>query len=146
MKFTRGKRIALEVWGPPFLGAALMTFYSVGEQVLRSGDLSFVFLQTRDYLLIFVYAYVFGTLPSLAYMGLMEAAFSRGLEPTEWRTVALSSGLGLLAGTGIMLLVSSGRASVGELSYFATFGLIVGLLLGVIIRFFTRKSAPRDSP
>lgn len=142
MKFTRGKRIALEVLGPPFLGAILMTSYTIGEHLLRNGDLSFVFLQGRDYLLVFFFAYVFGILPSLAYMGLMEAAFNRGLDPTDWRAVGLSSGLGLLAGAGIMLFVSSGRASVGELTYFAIFGLIVGLLLGLIIWFFTRKSAP----
>ncbi len=142
MNFTRGKRIALEVLGPPFLGAFLLTCFSIGEHLLRNGNLSFVFLQGRDYLLVFFYAYVFGILPSLAYMSLMEAAFNRGFEPTEWRSVALSGGLGLLAGAGIMLLASTGRASVGELTYFATFGLIVGLLLSLIIRFFTRKSAP----
>ena len=142
MKFTRGKRIALEVLGPPFLGAFLMMGFSIGEHLLRNGSLSFVFLQGRDYLLVFFYAYVFGTLPSLAYMGLMEAAFRRRLDPTEWRAVGLSSGLGLLAGAGIMLLVSSGRASARELTYFAAFGFIVGLLLGLIIRFLTRRSAP----
>lgn len=142
MTFTRGKRIALEVLAPPFLGAFLMTGVSIGEHLLRNGNLSFVFLQNRDYLLVFFFAYVFGILPSLAYMGLMEAAFNRGLEAREWRAVALSGGLGLLAGAGIMLMVSSGRASVGELTYFAIFGFIVGLLLGLITRFFTRKSAP----
>ncbi len=128
--------------GPPFLGALLMTGFSIGEHLLRKGNLAFVFLQGRDYLLVFLYAYVFGILPSLAYMGLLERAFNRGLDPAEWWTVALSGGLGLSAGAGIMLFVSSGRSSVGELTYFATFGLIVGLLLGLIIRFFTRKSAP----
>ncbi len=142
MKFTRGKRIALEALGPPFLGTFLMTGFTIGEHLLRGGSMSFVFLQGRDYLLIFLYAYVFGTLPSLAYMGVMEAAFKRGLEPTEWKAVALSAGLGLLAGGSIALLATSGRASFGELTYLATFGLIVGLLLGLITRFLTRRSVP----
>lgn len=141
MNFTRGKRIALEVLGPPFLGAFLMSSYTIGEHLLRSGNLSFVLLQGRDYLLVFVYAYIFGTLPSLAYMGLMEAAFRRGLEPAGWPTVALSAGLGALSGVAIMLLVSSGRAAAGEVIYFAIFGWVVGGLIGLIIRFLTRNAA-----
>jgi hypothetical protein len=146
MKFTRGKRRALEVLGPPFLGAFLMTGFSIGEHLLRNGNLSFVFLQGRDYLLVFLYAYVFGILPSLAYMGVMEASFNRGLDPAGWRTVALSGGLGLLAGACIMLLISSGRASAGELAYFAGTGLVVGLLLGACIRRLSVVMDGDDSP
>jgi hypothetical protein len=144
MKFTRGKRIALEVLAPPVLGGLGIMAISIviglwnGIRPLR------LLQDTRDYLIVtFIFSYVIGIVPSLAYTGVMETAFARGLDPACGRTVALSGFLGLAAGLGIAIVFGWKRPTPVEYPVIlAADGLLVGCLLGLIIRFLTRRSAP----
>lgn len=147
MTLTRGKRITLEVLFPPGLAAGLMTGYST-VLALLSGIATDRLIEELPYVLItFVYAYTFGLLPSATYMALMELAFSRGLEPRGWRMVALSGALGLLAGlasAALMTLWFSSNARIPMWVNFSLFGLIVGLLIGQVVRFLSSSGETDD--
>lgn len=140
MNFTRGKRIALEVLGPPLLGTVVVVGVSIAISLGRGVNLGFLRQEARDYLFVLIYAYVFGLPPSLAYMTVMEAAFARGLDPDSGRSVGLSAVLGLLSGAGIAAVLGGLRTGALELWLcFGGVGLLVGLVLGWVIRRLSRQ-------
>lgn len=134
MTFTRSKRIALEVLGPPLLGAFLMTGFSIAVSLGRGVNLGFLLQDGRDYLFVLIYAYIFGLLPSLAYMSVMEAAFAHGLYPAGGKSVGLSALLGLLCGVGMAAIFGGLRTgTLGLWLGFGGVGLLVGVVLGLVI-------------
>jgi uncharacterized protein (TIGR01777 family) len=139
-KFTRGKRIAVEVLAPPLLGGLGSIVLSTGISLWEGAAWGYLLRDARNYLLItLTVAYVVGLLPSLAYMAAMEAVFTRGLDPRGWRATAFSGFLGLAAGVGIMLFFGRGQTIPADLLVFITAdGLAVGLLVGLYVRWRSR--------
>ena len=84
----RAPRIVFEVFGPP----AIASLVFVG----LFGMLGRVPLQLV--LSIVMIAFVVALIPSAIYALAMEFSFSRGLRPSSWSSVGLSSLLGALAG------------------------------------------------
>jgi hypothetical protein len=147
MTFTRGKRIALEVLGPPFLGGLGLTIFSVVVQLWNGISPMYILQETRDYLVVtFIFSYVLGIVPSLAYMGVMETAFARGLDPACVRTVVFSSLLGVAAGLGIVVVLAWGRSTPVEYPVIlAADGLLVGWSLGMLIKRLSRGTGSPES-
>jgi hypothetical protein len=147
---TRGKRIALELIGPPFFGAALWVMILSPELVdnMRADGFSpqAIVSALQAVGVIFVFAYLLAGLPSIGYAFAMERLFTRGLSPTSWRMVWLSSMLGGFCGTVIavvLMLVTDQNPAVAWLIYIST-GLAVGFGLGIAIKTFSaRNSLPR---
>ncbi|MBI2496663.1 MAG: hypothetical protein HYV75_01610 [Opitutae bacterium] len=142
---TRGKRIALEILGPPALGAGLWyatitatTAWSVWVDD-RPQAWNWQIAQRMGVVLLF--AYIFAGLPSLLYAAIMEWRFTRGLNPGSWRAVAWSSGLGLASGLMIIGVASTGRAESTAYAMFGGLVLAVGFLLGWFIK---RRSGTRE--
>ena len=135
----RPTRIVLEVLGPPLLGACLLNGFGIAWDLLTGTGWSFIWLQRHDYLVVIFWAYLLGALPSVGYMGLMEWRFSQGLDPRSAHMVHLSLTLGLIAGMSLGALVGSlFSGSVRQIALgaagFGFAGLLVGLLLGFLIR------------
>ncbi len=138
MKFTRGKRIALEVLGPPALGTMVMAGIFIIASLSRGGGLGILRQEARDYLFMLVPAYVFAGPPSILYAVIMEWRIREGLDPASWRLVGWSSFLGLLAGLAIPLVLSSGHRTEAEIWLtFCSTGMLVGLVMGLLIRCFS---------
>ncbi|HTL68683.1 MAG TPA: hypothetical protein VL200_13555 [Lacunisphaera sp.] len=142
MNFTRRKRIALELLGPPPLGVIC---YSAVWLVMiiryshRTGhwppfDLAAIAIWA---VVMVLYAYLFTGMQSLIYMLIMEWRFARGLDPRGWPSVGLSSMLGLISGAAVIPFFGFRPADLGFI--FTTIGLAVGFTLGWLIR---RWSAP----
>jgi len=136
----RRTRIALEVLGPPLLGACLLNGVGIARDLLSGTGWSYIWLQRQDYLVVVFWAYLLGVLPSLGYMGVMEWRFARGLNPRSSRTVIWSLSLGFVAGGLIGAIVGglfdgSFRDAAVVAAYFSAAGQVVGWLLGLLIRY-----------
>jgi hypothetical protein len=143
MKLTRGKRIALELIGPPILGVivslvmteghALWAFAQGDRRWLHEGGLF------KDIWLILLIAYVFAGLQSIVYTLVMEWLFSTGLDPRSWRSVVWSTALGFLSGAAIVAAYGWGRTDLFEswLS-FGGIGTAVGCGMGLLIKRLSR--------
>ena len=138
---TRGKRIALEILGPPALGAGLWDMTMAATMAWsawvdgRPQAWSWQIAQVTG--AVFLFAYVFAGLPSLLYAAIMEWGFARGLNPASWRAVLWSSGLGLTSGLAIIGVASAGRAEFAAYALLGGLGLVVGFLLGWFIKWRT---------
>ena len=150
MKFTRGKRIALELLGPPALGATILGSINAVINTIKDGpqDWQIVLHQTFQYMIFAVIgSYMFAIAPSALCACLLEWRFSRGLRPDSRRQVALSAWLGLISGTGISILVAGFLdLSIGLLSIFGGTGLVVGFLIGLLIRFWSKEPTGENRP
>jgi len=136
MKLTRGKRIALELLGPPLLGVIVLMAISYAQtlwialQDWKTPKLEPGLLKPLGLLIV---AYLFAGIPSVIYTFVMEWSFAKGLDPESGRTMQLSAYLGTMAGISIGLLI-------GAFHFDSTFwlmggiGLIVGFLMGLLIR------------
>jgi hypothetical protein len=135
---TRRSRIALEILGPPALGAACWLLaiggWTLWEAMTRGKPAALLRQLPEMALVLFVCAYFFAGVPSLLYAAIMEWRFARGLDPASWRTVGWSTGLGLASGAAIIGVLSGGRAGLASLAVFGALGLIVGALLGGFIK------------
>ena len=116
MKFTRGKRIALELLGPPALGAGIFALYLIGAAAWEIAVKGKALGKTLgDFglgiLIVLVYAYIFVGVQSILYAVIMEWRFKRGLDPRSWRAVMLSTALGFASGSiiAVPLGVEEGR-------------------------------------
>ena len=128
-------RILVEVAAPPLFGALLL-------------GIPAVIIEARDPLqllgLLVTAAYLLGTVPSIGYAVCMEVAFAGGLDPKNKKTVALSALLGFLAGLVMVPLASGGdfiKIKSGALACIPPTGLIVGLLVGALVRVIETKHA-----
>jgi hypothetical protein len=140
MNFSRGKRITLELLGPPILGGALVTLWAWGAVVFLSlyryehpweavGQLRLI---PGFWLLYGLFAFPMIGVQAACYAAIMEWRFSRGLAPRSWRAVALSTGLGYLSGLPLAFGYGYERRDTWWL--FNLLGPMVGLVLGLLIR------------
>jgi hypothetical protein len=139
---TRRKRIALELLGPPFLGAliclAVMSIAGMAQQDAKkeTGESRLLALLQMLYVLplALVYAYVLTGIQSIIYMVILEWRFSRGLDPRSWRSVGLSSLLGFASGAVLALVFGSGSAGLfNAWLLWGALGLTVGFFMGFLI-------------
>lgn len=152
MKLTRGKRIALELLGPALLGGMLLgpttTLYMLkgrlGED--RPGELLWtVFLYTAAAV---GFGYLFAGIQSIIYACVMEWRFARGLDPSSWRSVALSSMLGLASGAVIAVTYGFQRTDLLFLwTGIGGTGIVVGFIIGLLIKVWsTEKKTTGENP
>lgn len=143
----RWQRVLVEILGPSALGAtAFWIFASVGtvaDQTAGHRDV-WVGELVQAWLVMMLCGYVFAGPPSLIYAAVMEWRFAHGLDPANWRTVAWSSGLGLLSGLSIGAVMSGGRIENVALLVWCTLGMAVGFILGWFVRWRTRISQRRS--
>ncbi len=145
MTFTRGKRIALEVLGPPLLGGAAATLWAWGMMVYRNPHNFETFGAMAAqlsalpwlWLLYGVMAFPMSGIQTILYAAIMEWRFSRGLDPHSWRSVALSTVLGYASGAVIAFGYGYERKETWY--FFNSLGLAVGFVLGWLIRRLSPK-------
>lgn len=151
MKITRGKRIALEVLGPPLLGGAGATLWAWGTIVYHNLHQIETFgaaaAQLRIlpclWLLYGTFAFPMIGLQAAGYAAILEWRFSRGLDPRSWRSVVLSSVLGYLSCLPLALGYGYERKETWWL--FNLLGPAVGLVLGLLIKRWTTRSNQRSA-
>ena len=141
---TRRSRIALEILGPAPIGV-LVSIAGTGARNLwlrpENG------IPATDYLMVLpgliLFAYLCVGIQSLFYMAILEWGFSRGLNPAGWRSVGLSTFLGLASGAAIAAAYGFDRSDVIE-SWITSggTGASVGLILGVLIKFLSKATVP----
>lgn len=140
----RPKRIALEILGPPMLGTGLLLVgwgaVALWNILTQAAPVKWDPEILVWVLVVLVYAFVLAGIPSILYTLVMEWRFSRGLNPQSWRTVGLSSTLGLLSGGAIMVVFTGARFEPGLLGFWGGMGSAVGFLLGLFIKV---RSTPR---
>ena len=151
MKLTRGKRIALELLGPPMIGATgliLISFAMALPGAITKHDLMHELKQLgAGILMIYVFAFIFSGLQSIFYAMIMEWHFAHGVNPHSWSSVGWSTGLGFAAGAAICLVYGFDRSDTLALwLYFGGIGTAVGFVLGVVIKTLSPKSATEGSP
>jgi hypothetical protein len=137
---NRAKRIALEILGPPLLGASipiLWTTLAILWRSLATGksprfppDLSTAAAFT------FLFAFLLGGLPSILHMALMEWRFSRGLDPASWRAAIISTASGTL--WGILIAASYGSFS-RDYPILLPMGTAVGFLMGFLVKQLSQR-------
>ena len=95
-------------------------------------------------LMVLVWAYIFGMVPSLLFAFWMERRYTLGLMPMSGRALCISSGCGGVAG-----LLSYGTAAFVWKAYrgpvlpflsYLVLGLVTGLIVGGVIRFAERRA------
>lgn len=139
---THRKRIALELLGPPLLGAVLFCALPWAQRAwisVRQGrppGYDPHFFQNVGFVLLL--AYVLAGIPSIVYTLVMEWRFARGLDPKNWWTVALSALLGTIAGGTIGISWDAGRWNLGAWILLGVTGLGVGFLLGSLIKMLSK--------
>lgn len=144
MKFTRRKRIALELLGPPAIGAVLIITVFAGlaaREVIEKGEALQRFKQVGQVALMAVMgAYLMAGVQSGLYALVMEWRFSRGLDPRSGKTVGLSSVLGFLAGAVIALAMGWRNELLNPALWLlhGGLGLVVGAAMGLLIRLLSR--------
>lgn len=133
---TRKKRIALELLGPPVLGVVFLVGLAFVSQLFTASGVAGK-SSWRELLFVVAYAYLFAGIPSMVFAAVMELAFSRGMKPSSWRSVALAALLGGAAGVAMGLFITGGEISGQALragGIFAYVGVAAGLTLGVVIK------------
>ena len=139
MKLTRGKRIALELLGPPALGAIIMTTIERGTmlfEAVNQGSVVAGIKQVCEYgALVLVLAHFFAGLQSVLYTVVMEWRFSKGLDPASWKMVKLSSVLGFGSGAVLIAVKIPDLTNMGMiLLSTGGLGLVVGFIMGLLIK------------
>ncbi|MCX6956157.1 MAG: hypothetical protein NTV51_28820 [Verrucomicrobia bacterium] len=146
---TRGKRIALEVLGPPALGVVVMLVpamvWEAAQTMARGGSMHVDVARAAYGFAYWLFAaYVMMGIPSILFAAVMECAFARGLNPQSWWAVGLATGLGGGAGCGVTAIPSALSSGIMEWSAIAAFtatGIAVGFLLGALIRWASKPRA-----
>ena len=130
---TRGQRIALQLFGPPLLGALTTLLpLMVGGAIVEGQEIE---NPLETLILVIFYAYFVAALPTLTFTLVMECCFARGLKPGSWIAIGLSTALGGIAGALLGGLFSrSGASYMGAM--FLTGGATTGFTIGVLIRLF----------
>lgn len=145
MKFTRGKRIAFELLGPAALGAGICCLVYLcaatwGILVEKRESWNALYELGSMMPMIFLFAYVSAGLQSILYTAIMEWRFKQGLNPRSWRMVGWSTLVGFASG-GVFTLGELGNfeAVLPSLATLGGFGLVVGFLMGLLIRRWSKE-------
>lgn len=145
----RWRRVLLEFFGPPALGALVLWLFVMGGSVsdwfearsaLRPVELA------QAWLILTLFAYVFAGLQSMVYTVVLEWSFSRGLDPASWLTVAWSTILGWLSGAAIVVVLGPRQADGMAWLVWGGLGAIVGFINGALIRRLSRRAATPTAP
>lgn len=140
---TRRLRIAFELLGPGFIGTVLLLSATMGRMMPGNPDAR---SWTSGLLLagyVLLVAYMCTGIQSIAYALSMEWRFRRGLDPTSWRSVRLSTALGFASGVGAARLLGDRLSQQLQGSIFwGGLGLVVGFLMGLLIRWWTPVMIP----
>lgn len=145
----RWRRVLLELFGPPALGAMVFWLFAVGGSVsdwfegrraLRPVELA------QAWLFLTLFAYFFAGLQSIIYTVVLEWRFSRGLDPASWLTVAWSTVLGWLSGVAIVVVLGPMQADGIAWLVWGGLGAIVGFVNGALIRRLSRRDATPTAP
>jgi hypothetical protein len=123
---TRTVRISVELLAPPLLGSSPFLLMAI---------ITGAFSMIPAVLLV---AYLAAIVPNMVFTGLMELAFSWGLDPRSPKAILLAGILGLAAGIAIGLLLG-GLTTAERAVVFGLIGMIVGMSTALIV---SRKSAP----
>ncbi len=151
MKLTRGKRIVIELLGPPIVGATglILVFFAIAlPGAMAKPDLMRELKQAGTaVLVIYAFAFVFAGLQSILYTLIMEWRFARGLNPRSWPAVGWSTGLGFASGAAICFAYGFHRSDTLALwGYFGGIGTAVGFVLGILIKVLSPKPTTEGSP
>lgn len=146
MPLTRRKRIALELLGPAFIGAApfivALAGFSLWETFTKNQPWKFPLEALQGIGMILLVAYVCVGIQSILFTAILEWQFARGLDPRSWRAVGLSSLLGLASGAVVALAYGFKRDDqLGLWLFWGGFGLAVGFTLGLLIKWRSPKTA-----
>jgi hypothetical protein len=151
MKLTRGKRIALELLGPPLVGGALATMWAWSRQASSSlyqyesiwEATALLRAMPAMWLLYGMFAFPMVGLQAAVYTAIMEWRFSRSLDPRSWRSVVLSTMLGYLS--GLPLAFGYGYERKDTWYFFNIVGLVVGFVLGLFIKIWSARPNQRSA-
>ncbi len=143
MKFTRGKRIALELLGPAAIGASFLSLVmaglSVWEIATKNAEATKALLSwLTGSLFVLLMAYIYVGPQSIVSTWVLERRFKRGLDPASWNVVKLCSALGFVSGGvigGVIGILGDGKTGLLVGLIFGGLGLVVGFILGLLIRF-----------
>ena len=137
MKFTKKKRIALELLGPPFIGAAPFLVWDI---FTNSRGWKFSPEALLGVGLVLYVAYLCVGIQSILFTVVMEWRFARGLDPRSWQSVSLSTLLGFGSGAVVALAYgSTGNDHFGPWLFWAGLGLAVGLTMGLLIKALSKE-------
>lgn len=149
MKLTRGKRVVLELLGPPLLGAIILMAISYAQTLwiaLQNWKTPKVEPGILKPFGLLIFAYLFAGIPSVIYTLVMEWRFAKGLDPESWRTIQVSACLGTMAGIFVGLLVGEFHLN-SAFWLMSGIGLIVGFLMGLLIKHgSTEKETTEENP
>lgn len=117
---TRATRISIELLAPPLLGSSPFLLMAIITGAF--GLIPWVLL----------FAYLVAIVPSMAFTGLMELAFSLGLAPSSLPACLLAAFLGLAAGVA-MGLASGGPSAADHARVLGLIGMFAGAATTVIV-------------
>jgi hypothetical protein len=122
----RAQRVILEVFGPPALAATIFEIVAlVAVREVAALKLFPMFL---------IFGYLVAGLPSLAFAGILEFAFSKGLGPKSTSAVLLAAMLGMASGLPIDMAIAGAITVRPSAAFFTILGLLVGGAIGLVIR------------
>lgn len=147
MKLTRKKRIALELLGPPAVGAGIPIIIVGGMALIESTTKANSAVQLKEVgqmaALFFLGAYFVAGLQSILCTAVMEWRFTKGLDPASWQMVRLSSVLGFGSGAIVSLGNLDQPTKLGPmLLAFGGLGLVVGFIMGLLIKHWSTEKKP----
>ena len=145
----RPARVALNVLMPPLLatcGFLAITIILVAGECLSGGPSAQTRNTLRDLgattLLIAFFAYIIAGIPSILHAIFMEFAYLK--YPADlWPAVYISTLSGTLA--GLLIAGFIGKGQLSETAVFIVVGFLVGLCLGMIVKWLSR-SKPDHPP
>ena len=142
----RWQRILLEIFGPPGLAGSIILVavacIAIWEHWQLTGEIRLPMDNAGAWILsVMVGAYILAGIPSLIYAGVMEWRFARGLRPGSGAAIAWSTGLGGICGAGVIGALFRGAGDGWVMPAFAIIGLIVGAIVGLIVRWNKRAGS-----
>lgn len=130
-------RIILNLLLPPTIAAVLL--YAVIS--IGSGEL----VDWRYGAAMVIYAYVFGSAPSVTHTLTMEFFYRRGLQPRQWKAVLISAVSGTVSGLLVVVCVAIAFGVLSSLAQafliYPALGTATGAVTALVIRAFSTKDA-----
>ena len=135
MTMKRIVRILACVFLPTFLAVLTLFFIDVVGKIIGNEIFDLMVAWKFDQIFSFfivstLFGYLFGAPLSILCAIILEYFFARKLSPRSWLAVTLSTGLGLLSGLVLALVMTR----TNEVVFFLFWGSIVGFQMGLIIK------------